>query len=280
MNSISFACPFCSGVFQVAPQQESSQVYCPHCEKVIDLPTQVTGNESTQSVPNSDTPGSTSNSETKKRRASRKTSTPETKTNKDLFPPGYVAESSTTAAADPTPAPASLPSDAPTPVASTSSTSPRNSSTPKPTPNLSKPPGGELPRPTGAQSVQSGPATESLLPPGVTSGSTTSTTSPVSNLPSTDHLLPSAVSAGEPKDDLFSGIDAGNKASMEGLPEEHQTPQIALLEPVKTVEKGGREIELKQRTPEEKLQWKLRKNLVLWISGILILLITLYVMKS
>ncbi|MFP6620664.1 MAG: hypothetical protein VB877_15065 [Pirellulaceae bacterium] len=102
----------------------------------------------------------------------------------------------------------------------------------------------------------------------------------MSSLPSTDHLLPAAVSAGAPKDDLFSGIDAGNKATMDGSSEEHQTPQIALLEPVKTVEKHGQEIELKQRTPEEKLRWKLRKNLVLWISGILILLITLYVMKN
>ena len=280
MNSISFACPSCSGVFQVNPQQNSSQVYCPHCEKVIDLPTQFTGNETPQGTPTSIIPGSTSKSKTKKRHASKKPQVPETNGTKDLFPPGYVAESSTTASADPKPAPATLPSEPSTPITSTSSTSTRNPPTSKPAPNLSGPPDAELPRPTDSQAIQSTSATESLLPPGVNNSSTASATSPVSSLPSTDHLLPPAVSAGEPKDDLFSGIDPGNNATMDGLSEEHQTPQIALLEPVTTVEKRGQEIELKKRTPEEKMRWKLRKNLVLWISGILILLITLYVMKN
>jgi hypothetical protein len=277
MNSISFACPSCSGVFQVAPQQNSSQVYCPHCEKVIDLPTQATHNEAPQGTPTSDIPEP--NSKTKKRRASKKPQAPETNDTKDLFPPGYVAESSTTAPADPKPVPATLPNNPTTSVTPTSSTSTRNPTTSKPAANLSEP-GAELPRPTNSQAVQSTSATDSLLPPGISDGSTASSNSPVSSLPSTDHLLPPAVSAGEPKDDLFSGIDSGNNATMDGSSEEHQTPQIALLEPVRTVEKHGQEIELKQRTPEEKLRWKLRKNLVLWISGILILLITLYVMKN
>jgi len=119
-----------------------------------------------------------------------------------------------------------------------------------------------------------------LLPPGVTPGSTGTTITPASSLPPTDHLLPPAVSAGHPKADLFSGIDVGSNATMDDSADEPHTPQIALLDPVKTVEKRGQEIELKQRTPEEKIQWKIRKNMILWISGILILLITLYVMKN
>ena len=280
MNSISFACPFCSGVFQVDQQQASSQVYCPHCEKVIDLPMQFSDNESSQSTPTPDVATSPSNSTSNKKRTSKKPRGSQVSGNKDLFPPGYVPESTTSEPTDSKPASATVPANPPQPVASTSSTATSETTPSEPPARPSKPPGAQLPRPTGTPKVPSGSAQEALLPPGVTPGSTGTPITPASNLPPTDHLLPPGVSAGHPKGDLFSGIDADSNATMDGSADEPHTPQIALLDPVKTVEKRGQEIELKQRTPEEKIQWKLRKNMMLWISGILILLITLYVMKN
>ncbi len=278
MNPISFACPFCSGVFQVDQQQAATQVYCPHCEKVIDLPTQLEESlpSTTTPDPASSKPGSTSN----KQRASRKKPVPQSPDNKNLFPPGYVPDSPPTPLADSQSTSTAPPEEPPEPVASTSPSVPDTKPTSEPTTRHSDPPGAALPRPTGASTSPSKSAAEALLPPGVTSQSSGSPNTTDNSLPSTDHLLPPAVSAGESKEDLFSGIDAGSHATLDNSAEEPHTPQIALLDPVKTVEKHGQEIELKQRTPEEKIRWKLRKNLVLWISGILILLITLYVMKN
>ena len=278
MNPISFACPFCSGVFQVDQQQAATQVYCPHCEKVIDLPKQLgeTLPETPGPGPASSEPGSTS----KKQRASKKKSVPRSPDNKNLFPPGYTPESSTAPAPESKPTSTTLPGESSQPVTSTSPSVTPNKTTSETATRHSDPPGAELPRPNGASKMPAKPAAEALLPPGVTSQTTGLPNTPENSMPSTDHLLPHAVSAGEPKDDIFSGIDAGPHATLDDSAEEPHTPQIAFLEPVKTVEKHGQEIELKQRTPEEKIRWRLRKNLVLWISGILILLITLYVMKK
>jgi len=278
MNPISFACPFCSGVFQVDQQQAATQVYCPHCEKVIDLPRQLN-----ESLPNTTTPAparSKPGSTSRKRRTSKKKSGYQSPENKNLFPPGYVPDSPAPPVAGSPSTPTAPPEEPPEPVASTSPSVPDTKPTSEPTTRHPDPPGAALPRPTAASTIPSKSAAEALLPPGATSPSTGSPITPENSLPSTDHLLPPAVSAGESKEDLFSGIDTGSPATLDNSSEEPHTPQIALLDPVKTVEKHGQEIELKQRTPEEKIRWKLRKNLVLWISGILILLITLYVMKN
>ena len=278
MNPISFACPFCSGVFQVDQQQAATQVYCPHCEKVIDLPKQLgeASPEKLEAGPAGSEPGSTS----KKKRVAKKKPVPQSPDNKNLFPPGYTPESSTDSTPDSKPTSTTLPEESSQPVTSASSSVPPNKPTLESTTHHPDSPGAELPRPTGTSKMPSKPAAEALLPPGVTSQATGSPNTPDNSLPSTDHLLPPAVSAGERKDDIFSGIDAGPHTPLDESAEEPHTPQIALLDPVKTVEKHGQEIELKQRTPEEKIRWRLRKNLVLWISGILILLITLYVMKK
>ena len=278
MNPISFACPFCSGVFQVDQQQAATQVYCPHCEKVIDLPKQL--GETSPETPGSGSARSEPGSTSKKQRASKKKSVPQSPDNKNLFPPGYTPESSTIPVPDSKPTSTTLRKESSQPVSSTSPSVAPDKTASESTTRHSDLPGAELPRPTGASKMPSKPAAEALLPPGVTSQAAGSPNTPENSLPSTDHLLPPAVSASETKDDLFSGIDAGPHATRDDSSEEPHTPQIALLDPVKTVEKHGQEIELKQRTPEEKIRWRLRKNLVLWISGILILLITLYVMKK
>jgi hypothetical protein len=49
-------------------------------------------------------------------------------------------------------------------------------------------------------------------------------------------------------------------------------------EPVKTIGTGDDEIELHSRTPEQKARWRVKKNLVLWTFGLIVLGITLLVL--
>ena len=248
MNSISFACPLCSGVFQIDTQQEASQVYCPHCNQIIDIPSQDASEEPSKKS----TSVSTSEAQSKPKRPRKrppKPAAPVTANNADLFPPGYVPESAATKEPEPvTPEPVT-----PEPV------------TPEPV----------TPEPEGVAA---------LLPPGVNAGSTeqpaspgaTSEASSVSGKSATvDHLLPTSVAASSPEN-AFTGIEV--PGIDDSLGENRETPQIALLEPVKMVTLRGKEVELKQRTPEEKLRWRRRKNIVMWTSGILLLLGTLFAM--
>jgi len=296
MNSISFACPLCSGVFQIDTQQESSQVYCPHCSEIIDIPKQ--DPLSNKSESSSTTSSSKSEKKSKRpRKRSRKKSAPAVlPNNTDLFPPGYVPDS---AAAEPpdsgsptstTAANAARTIETPSPAETPTTETKPTEAAPGPSPLTSS--ASQLPQPTVEQPVaaQSDPqAVESLLPPGVSAGSpsqeapasTPADISPTGKSATVEHLLPTSVAAAKPSssgEDPFADIDL-SAADGTSLASDRNTPQIALLEPVKTVAVRGQEFELKQRTPEQKSQWRRRKNLVMWISGISILLGTLFAMK-
>ena len=297
MNSISFACPLCSGVFQIDTQQESSQVYCPHCSEIIDIPKQDTRSNTSESSSTTSSPESEKKSKRPRKRSRNKSASPAAPNNTDLFPPGYVPDSpaveppdnsmpTSTTAASPaetveTPSPAEPPTAPTKPTEAGQEPSPSTSSA------------SQLPQPTVEQPVtaQSDPqAVESLLPPGVGAGSPSQEApastpsadiSPTGKSATVEHLLPASVAAANPSssaEDPFAGIDL-SAADGTSLASDSNTPQIALLEPVKTVAVRGQEFELKQRTPEEKSQWRRRKNLVMWISGISILLGTLFAMK-
>ncbi len=278
MNSISFACPLCSGVFQIDTQQEASQVYCPHCSEIIDIPRQDASSNKSEPSSTTSSSGSEKKSKRPRKRSRKKSASPVAANNTDLFPPGHVPASPTAEPQDNNIAPS-------TTAASATETAPESSSE---TPATS-----QLPQPTVEQPAtsESDPqAVESLLPPGVNAGSTNQTASagtssanisPTGKSATVDHLLPASVAASEPSSSVenpFASIDLPGTDGT-SLAAGGDTPQIALLEPVKTVAVRGQEFELKQRTPEEKSQWRRRKNMVMWISGILILLGTLFTMK-
>jgi hypothetical protein len=50
---------------------------------------------------------------------------------------------------------------------------------------------------------------------------------------------------------------------------------VTLRDPVKTIGHGDEEIELRTLSPEEKARRKLKKNLILWGFGLLLIAITL-----
>ena len=238
MNSISFACPLCSGVFQIDTQQEASQVYCPHCNNIIDIPSQDVLNEQNKKSSTASPSEPQTKPQRPRKRRKKKSPAPVPTNNVDLFPPGYVPDSAATEATNNVPEPAT-------------------------------------PEPEGI---------EAQLPPGVHAGATgqpaatdpsAETSPPTGKSATVDHLLPASVAASTPEN-RFAGIEVpGIGDSLEAGSE---TPQIALLEPVKMVAVRGKDVEIKQRTPEEKLRWRRRKNILMWTTGILILLGTLFAM--
>jgi len=55
---------------------------------------------------------------------------------------------------------------------------------------------------------------------------------------------------------------------------------VTLREPVKTVGEGDEEIELRSLTPEEKERKRLKKNVIVWGFGLVIIAITLYALLT
>lgn len=301
MNSISFACSACSGVFQVETEQKAPQVLCPHCGEVVDLPEDCSNDNS------NDGPAVPKRSKTatdpsgRKRRSQKKTPAPSALDNNHLYPPGYTPTSSTadSAANDTRTARPTVPSGEPVITdeltkTARNSTSRVDSESTANRPASLNPTSGKEPLPTTDQTTSASPdnqSVESLLPPGVdtsTPREDPNSSSPSQSIPSpdnpttSDHLLPPAVSAANESEaatgnNLFMGFDLVDGT---GTPSDLDSslPRMALREPVKVAHKGNQEIELQQSTPEQKLRWKRRKNLVMWIGGILILLITLLVM--
>ena len=54
---------------------------------------------------------------------------------------------------------------------------------------------------------------------------------------------------------------------------------VSLRDPVKTVVHGGEEMELHQLTSEERAARRFRRNLIVWTIGIIILIVTMYLMR-
>ncbi|HIN95039.1 MAG TPA: hypothetical protein EYN03_05290 [Planctomycetes bacterium] len=237
----------------------------------------------------------------RKRRSQKKTPAPSALDNNHLYPPGYTPTSSAadSAANDTRTARPTVPSGEPVITdeltkTARNSTSRVDSESTANRPASLNPTSGKEPLPTTDQTTSASPdnqSVESLLPPGVdtsTPREDPNSSSPSQSIPSpdnpttSDHLLPPAVSAANESeaatgDNLFMGFDLVDGT---GTPSDLDSslPRMALREPVKVAHKGNQEIELQQSTPEQKLRWKRRKNLVMWIGGILILLITLLVM--
>ena len=49
---------------------------------------------------------------------------------------------------------------------------------------------------------------------------------------------------------------------------------MTLREPVKTVGYGDEAIELRAKSPEERARWRLKKNLIIWGFGLIVLVLT------
>lgn len=143
------------------------------------------------------------------------------------------------------------------------------------------PPGAEAPVPVAAD--------DSLLPPGADTAPVATESASSASRATTrlaDDLLPPGAeaaptgplkqvalpTAGKPDE------PRGKTADGSILIPTADGGQVAVREPVKTVSAHGEEVELRQRTPEERAARRFRKNLIIWTFGILLVGITMYVL--
>ncbi|MCA9155207.1 MAG: hypothetical protein KDA38_10495 [Planctomycetales bacterium] len=143
------------------------------------------------------------------------------------------------------------------------------------------PPGAETPVPAAAD--------DSLLPPGADTAPVATAATPSASRPTNrvaDDLLPPGaeeVPAGPLKQVVLPTAGKpdeprGKAADGSILIPTADGGQVAVREPVKTISAHGEEVELRQRTPEERAARRFRKNLVIWTLGILLVGITMYIL--
>jgi hypothetical protein len=124
---------------------------------------------------------------------------------------------------------------------------------------------------------------EELLPPAAREGRS----APKKNESQHDELLPPAAARSKAKEATDSETPAEEPARRHRRPGEAEDGSvlipteeggyIALREPIKTISAGGREVELRRLTPEEKASRRFKRNLFVAIFGMLFLIVFLLV---
>jgi hypothetical protein len=71
---------------------------------------------------------------------------------------------------------------------------------------------------------------------------------------------------------------AGTGATPISIPTGDDPLSIKVREPVKTVGVGDDAIELNSLSPEDRARWRLKKNLILWAFGLIVIGITLAIL--
>ncbi len=124
---------------------------------------------------------------------------------------------------------------------------------------------------------------DELLPPGVSSPKPATKERPRSEV---DELLPpSAEKPREPKTKPKDTVEEAYRPTRPGVAADGSIlvptddgNYIALREPIKTVSKGNREVELRRLSPEEKARRRFKRNLLVAAFGMVFLILTMWVM--
>lgn len=282
MAAVQFNCPHCAGLFQVDDSMAGQQVGCPSCGSLLVLPTMnpsvapsqpprstqensppqnpmptvpqqsASNNSPAAMYPPGMQPGATGN-QTNSGPVPQQPATP-------LYPPGH----------EQTARPASPDGMLP-PGVDGGATKPSNR--PIPT-SASK----AVSRPTSDPTVPAQPsAAESLLPPGA-ERATSGGTKIESMLPPGSQTPSSPVAANVRPDTPVAATD--EKQSGPVVIPTADGDYVAVREPVKTVGYGDDEVELRQLTAEEKARRRLKKNLILWGFGLLVIGVTLAILLA
>ncbi|MBW3597462.1 MAG: hypothetical protein KY475_09335 [Planctomycetes bacterium] len=290
-EAISLGCPICSGVFQVTRSMGGQQVACPHCSNAVMLPEfeappppgaePPAGQWSAPPLspppssehgwgPPAPTPSYTPpapqepaetheplqpSSDDLPPAAKKRTTAPAREKADDLLPPGAKA----TRGHPSTPAPAADEDDLLPPGAS------KKKQAPAAVEKRSKaeellPPGASKKKSAAVEKKQS--KADELLPPAAAKSRETTKKRPA------EVEEDSATPAGRP------GVAADGSI----LVPTDDGRYVALREPVKTVGKGDREIELRRLTPDEKAARRFKRSLFLATFGLLFLILSMLVM--
>lgn len=278
MVALQFTCPHCSGVFQVDSSMSGGQVACPHCRNVVVLPAtsgaapvqptypQTPGVQQPFPAPTTLAPQPQQPHEQPVRPPSPQAPVSAPVQEQAVTPPSSGQPLRPVPIAPQTPqqpiggptqqqptTPVS-PAPAPVPTVQPTGTGPRapesQKATPKPT----------SPKPTGAK-AGSRPLPMSAPIPVPTSPAQAATSPAVGSTPGVQSRGPSG--GGEPL----------------VIPTEDGT-FVTLREPLRTVGEGDEEIELRSLTAEEKERKKLKKNLIVWGFGLVIIAIVVYALLT
>lgn len=297
-ESLPLGCPVCSGVFQVTRSMGGQQVACPHCHSAVLLPDFQEPHSPAPLPPTLDT--STPAAPTFAHSPLTPTETPYTPAPATLSPspvspsPAVEPDTRDDELLPPTTtgAPGSNPRERHQENPSARETKSSKPSRPRTgTAAASREKADDLLPPTAKKRVEPTrpvPASDrsevdELLPPGVSSPKPATKERSRSEV---DELLPpSAEKPREPKtkpketvEEAYRPIRPGVAADGSILVPTDDGNYIALREPIKTVSKGNREVELRRLSPEEKARRRFKRNLLVAAFGMVFLILTMWVM--
>lgn len=212
MVAVPFACPHCSGMFQVDSSMAGQHVACPHCRGVVALP------------PSAGSPSSPPQPPNAQQQPTRPATVPQP-------------------AARPQPA-------AQPPGRAVRVAAPRSPAGPLPID-----PSGSPARPLAVPMSPRAPVTGPQRPPA---------------RPLARSQAAGSASGGQPAQ------DRRGTAPILAQP----AGPLGLREPIKTAGRGDEVVELRTRSPQERAQRRLKKNLILWGLGLILIGITLAVLLT
>lgn len=282
MVALQFTCPHCAGVFQVDSSMSGGQVACPLCHGVVMLPAmggatpvQPTFPEPTGAQPQF--PTFPANQPQQPQEQPIRPPSPQAPVSgpaqeQAITPPGPEQPLRPVPIVPQGP---QQPVGGQKPVGGPSKQQPVTPVSPTPGPVTTGQPSGTGPRAPDSQKTT--PKPTSRVPGDDKTGSRPlpmSAPIPVPTRPE-QNATPTA-SASAPS--AQSQGSAHGSASLV-IPTEDGA-FVTLREPVKTVGEGDEEIELKSLTAEEKEKKKLKKNLIIWGFGLVVIAITLYALLA
>ncbi|MCA9176467.1 MAG: hypothetical protein KDB14_18395 [Planctomycetales bacterium] len=137
--------------------------------------------------------------------------------------------------------------------------------------------------PAGASTPKQSAEDEDWLPPGNTVSVPTPSAEDRTSAPTDDDWLPPAPEDDTPGEQVALPTGASLAASageVKGPAMATEDGQIVMLrEPVRKVGVGEDEQEIRLLTPEERAARRLKKNLIVWALGLIVLIATMYFMR-
>lgn len=275
-----FTCPHCAGVFQVDSSMAGGQVACPHCRNVVVLPAMGAVAPAQPTFPQ--TPG------VQQPFPNVSAPQPQPPHEQPVRPPSPQAPIVGPVQEQAVKAPGAGQPLRPVPVVPQQPQRPAGGQTPIRTPSQRQPitPASPTPRPiptsqptvTGPRTADSQKTTPKPTSPASGRDKTGSRPLPMS-APRPVPTSPTRSAAPTPSTPVPSTPSqrptGGGKSLV--IPTEDGT-FVTLRDPIKTVGEGDEEMELKSLSPEEREKKKLKKNLIVWGFGLVIIAITLYVL--
>lgn len=298
MVAVQFACPHCSGLFQVDDSMSGQQVACPHCRGLVVVPSMGTPGPAVSTPYRPTTPYPPTTPYQASPPAPQTPTWPSTPaatpggaampqivspapSSRPILPPSAGSHQKPSSMSEQRPV---MPGTASAPGATQGGAGPQKPLRPVPVSSSVPAPTAARPLsvPTGPASAADGPVQRAPRPVPVSGvgqpGSLLPPAGAVPQLPPGVGGTPAPVSKSGATPVPASARTRQSGAAATGGPIVLPTEDggyVTLRDPVKTIGHGDEEIELRTLSPEEKARRKLKRNLILWGFGLLLIAVTL-----